>query len=81
MAGHKWGKNALTMNLREIILSKIAAYLERTGMSERTFGLAVCGDHKLVSRIRDSGVTLDRLERVETYIRENSGSSADSEAA
>ena len=56
------------MTVREAILARIEAYRSRAGLSERAFGLAVCGDHKLVARIRASGVTLDRIERVEAFM-------------
>lgn len=59
------------MTLRESILAKIAAYIAQHNMSERAFGLAACGDHKLVPRMRQSGVTLDRVEKAEAYMADH----------
>lgn len=56
------------MTLREAILAKIAAYIAKHDMTERSFGLAACGDHKLLPRMRQSGVTLDRVEKAEAFI-------------
>jgi hypothetical protein len=59
------------MTVREAILQRIGAYLASTSMSERTFGMRVCGDHKLVSRLRQSSVTLERIEKAEAFMRDN----------
>lgn len=59
------------MTFREAILARISAYLSETAMSERSFGLHVCGDHKLVSRLRSSSVTLDRIEKAEAFMRDH----------
>ncbi len=68
--GKVWGIYAL-MTFREAILARIGAYLAATSMSERSFGLHVCGDHKLVSRLRSRSVTLDRIEKAEAFMRDN----------
>jgi hypothetical protein len=72
------------MPTRTQLLDKIAAFLRRTGMTERRFGIEAVGDHRLVSRIRNgAGVTLTVIERAEQFMIERGaeGGTANGEAA
>lgn len=60
------------MNTRAQIIGKIEAYLTRTGMTERRFGLDVMGDHKFLRRLRDgAGITLTNVERAERFMAQH----------
>lgn len=56
---------------RAELITKIEAFLARSGMSARGFGLAVHGDDKLVKRLRNgAGVTLTVIEKAERLMRD-----------
>lgn len=62
------------MDTRQAVLAKIEAFLQRSGMSARRFGIEATGDHKLVKRLRSgAGVTLTVIEKAERYIAEQGG--------
>lgn len=58
----------MTSTTLEQFLHKIDAFLERTGMSQTAFGLAVCNDGSFVTDLRSGKrepriSTIDRVER------------------
>lgn len=63
------------MKTREQILSDIEAYLQRTGMSARAFGIAAVRDSAFVYRMRaakaKANYTWGTLERIEQFMRDN----------
>lgn len=64
---------------RTQILARVTEFLDRTGMSERQFGLAAVGNHKFVPRLRHgAGITLTVIERAEAFMahRDEAGSQA-----
>lgn len=58
------------MTTREALLAGIEAFLLRSGMTERQFGVAAVNDHKFLARLREQSVTLDRIERAEAFMVE-----------
>src|SRR5262245_25889796 len=51
------------------LLAEIAAFCQRVGMAESTFGRRVVNDGKLVSRLRFGGrVTTQTVDRINAYI-------------
>lgn len=57
------------MHTRDTIVKAIEAFLQRTGMTERQFGVEVANDHKFVRRLREGrGTTLTVIERAERYM-------------
>ncbi len=58
------------MSTRRHLLQRVTAHLDRTGQSERQFGLAAAGDHKIVAKLRDPGygLTLTKIEEIERYL-------------
>jgi len=61
------------MLTRDALVSNIEAFLARTGMSARQFGLAVNGDHKLVGRLKAGKGTLRVIEKAEAFMRNHGG--------
>jgi hypothetical protein len=54
------------------LLREISGYCRRIGMAESTFGRLAVNDGKLVSRLRFGGrVTIETVERVQTFMRDN----------
>lgn len=59
------------MSTREQFIRRAERFLERTGMSERQFGIEAVGDHKFFKRLRSgAGITLTVIEKVEGFIAE-----------
>jgi len=59
----------------EILLQEISDFCRQVGIAESTFGRRAVNDGKLASRLRYGGrVTLETVERVQTFIRSNGGS-------
>lgn len=56
------------MNIRAAILKRVEAYLALTGMTERVFGMFAAADPHIVGRLRKTGVTLTKIEQIETYL-------------
>src|SRR5262252_2932023 len=53
----------------ERLLADIAAFCQRVGMAESTFGRRVVNDGKLVSRLRFGGrITTQTVERINSFI-------------
>ena len=51
------------------LLAEIAAFCQRVGMAESTFGRRVVNDGKLVSRLRFGGrVTTQTVDRIQAFI-------------
>lgn len=67
-----------TMSTRIQLLDRIAAFRERHGLTERQFGIEAVGDHRLISRLRDSetGVTLTTIDRAEAFMAQRDGGDA-----
>ena len=65
------------MGTREAILRRVSEFVSRHGISERKFGELVANDHKLVSRLRSRSVTLDRIERAETFMERHAAALPD----
>ena len=60
------------MTLHDKLMAEIEAYLKRTGMSARAFGVAVRGDPPLVYRLRKGhGMHVSTVERIRAYIAKN----------
>ena len=49
----------------------IAAWCAASGVAESTFGVRALKDPNFVSRLRNTGVHLSRIERARTYIMEH----------
>lgn len=59
------------MSTREQFIGVAEAFLQRTGMSERQFGIEAVGDHKFFKRLRSGfGVTLTVIEKAERFIED-----------
>jgi hypothetical protein len=59
------------MSTREQFIRRAESFLERSGMSERQFGIEAVGDHKFFKRLRSgAGITLTVIEKVEGFIAE-----------
>jgi hypothetical protein len=56
------------MKTRKTIIIRIEAFLTRHGMTERQFGLAAVGEHKLLARLRAGKATLATIEKAEAYM-------------
>lgn len=70
------------MDTRQSLLERIEAFLGRSGLSARQFGLLAAGDHKLVKRLRGgAGVTLTVIEKAERFMTERDRASAGEETA
>ena len=60
------------MTLREVLLSEIEAFLERSGMAPGTFGTQVAQDGKFVKRLRaGADVRTQMFERVRGFIQDH----------
>lgn len=62
------------MSTREKFAAEIEAYLARTGMSARKFGVAVMSDPNFVYDLRSGAkqnFTIATLERCRAYMRDN----------
>lgn len=60
------------MQTRSMLIRSIDAYLSRTGMTPRHFGLKAVGDHKFVPRLKaGKGITLTVIEKVERFMAEH----------
>lgn len=69
------------MSTRDTIVRKIEAFLARSGISERQFGIEVYGDHKLMKRLRSgAGVTLTVIEKAERFMEDPEAFRADKAA-
>ncbi len=65
------------MRTREEFIQRAEAFVRRTRMSERQFGVEAVGDHKFFKRLRSGvGVTLTVIERAERFIAEREASEA-----
>ncbi len=51
-------------------LEDIEAFIAEHGMSESKFGLLVVNDNKLVKRVRNGGVTLRTVTKIQDYMRQ-----------
>jgi hypothetical protein len=61
------------MEIRTRLLRDIEAFLTRSGMSARQFGVAAVKDSMFIPRLRRGfGVTLTTIEKAEAFIRERS---------
>lgn len=58
------------MDTRSNLLARISAFLNRTGLSGREFGLRAVNDHKFIPRLKAGHVTLGRIERAEAFMRD-----------
>lgn len=69
----------MTSTTLEQFLHRIDAFLERTGMSQTAFGLAVCNDGSFVTDLRRGKrePRLSTIDRVEQFMSEHSVSSDD----
>lgn len=57
------------METRKHILTRIEAFLARTGISPARFGIEAVGDHKFVKRLSEgAGVTLTSIEKAEAFM-------------
>lgn len=57
------------MKTREEFTRRVEGFLERTGMSERQFGIEAVSDHKFLNRLRSgAGITLTVIEKAERFI-------------
>lgn len=62
---------ALMMETRQQFIERAEAFLRRSRMSERQFGIEAVGDHKFFKRLRSgAGVTLTVIEKAERFIAE-----------
>lgn len=63
------------MKTREQILADIEAYIARTGMSARTFGIKAVSDSAFVYRMRaakaKANYTWSTLEKIERFMADN----------
>lgn len=58
--------------MREQIIKKIKAFAERKRMSFHALSVAATGDRGFISRLMSGkNVTLDKLEKIQQYMREN----------
>ena len=61
------------MEIRARLLRDIEAFLTRSGMSARQFGVAAVKDSMFIPRLRRGfGVTLTTIEKAEAFIRDRS---------
>ena len=59
------------METRQQFIERAEAFLRRSSMSERQFGIEAVGDHKFFKRLRSgAGVTLTVIEKAERFIAE-----------
>lgn len=60
----------IQQSTRDHIIKIIDAFQKRHRMSDRQIGMAVFGDNKFMSQLRDAefGVTLTRIQRVEEFM-------------
>jgi hypothetical protein len=62
------GREGMRMQVDEI-LQDIAAYCQRTGLAESTFGRRAVNDGKLVQRLREGGrITTDTFDRIRLFM-------------
>lgn len=58
-----------SMSSREKFVAEVEAFLTRTGMSARAFGIAALNDGRFVARLRDGGdVRLETADRVRRFM-------------
>jgi hypothetical protein len=55
--------------LRKLLIQEIEDFLDESGMTASNLGREAVGDNKFVTRVhRGAGITLNTIERLESYI-------------